>query len=181
MATYTYDGCCGSCIYMNTNDYVNHKDHCYCTYRRQYYNLTESKCRYYSYDSNKDYYDLNHRWHIVSSIFKKLGLYDLEYDCINILENFRTGVLEKDNKYTDILNEYDIIGPAIANFITNDENSTLICKEICSTTLLEVLDLIKKENYDEALKKYMQLVNILKEYYQDKLNEYLEEKQIKSK
>ncbi len=38
---YTYDGCCGSCMYMNTNDYVGHKDHCRCTYREQYYNLTE--------------------------------------------------------------------------------------------------------------------------------------------
>ena len=33
---YTYDGCCGSCMYMNTNDYAGHKDHCCCTYREQY-------------------------------------------------------------------------------------------------------------------------------------------------
>ena len=39
----TFDGCCGSCQHMNTNDYTRHKDHCYCTYRRQYYNLTENK------------------------------------------------------------------------------------------------------------------------------------------
>ena len=62
MASYTYDGCCGSCIYMDTNNYTGHKDHCYCTYRRQYYNLTDRKCSYYRYDPNKDYDDLNRRW-----------------------------------------------------------------------------------------------------------------------
>ncbi len=181
MAYYTYDGCCGSCIYMNTNDYVGHKDHCYCTYRRQYYNLTESKCRYYEYDRNKDYYDLNHRWHIVSAIFKKLGLYDLEYDCIKILNDFRINVLEKNEKYDNILREYDFVGPMLANCIINDSESLLICKKVCSTSLLKILDLIKEEKYDDALTEYISLVNILKDYYQDKLTEYLNEKMIKSK
>ena len=181
MATYTYDGCCGSCEYMNTNDYVGHKDHCYCTYRRQYYNLTESKCRYYRYDSHKDYYDLNHRWHIVSAIFKKLGIIDLEYECINILENFRVNVLEKDEKYADVLREYDFIGPVLADFIVHDENSIDICKKICSTTLVNVLELIKQEKYDEALNNYINLVKLLKEYYKDKIDEYLEDKKINSK
>ena len=181
MAVYTYDGCCGSCIYMNTNDYVRHKDHCYCTYRRQYYNLTESKCRYYEYDSHKDYYDLNHRWHIVSAIFKKLGLSDIGYDCINVLENFRVNVLEKNKKYANFLKEYDLVGPAIADFLMNDENSLEICKKICSTTLINILDLIKQEKNDEALNEYMNLVNLLKDYYKDNLGEYLDKKQVKSK
>ena len=58
----TYDGCCGSCKHLNTSDYIKHKDHCRCTYRNQYYNLTEKKCVYYEHDPNKDYYDLNKRW-----------------------------------------------------------------------------------------------------------------------
>ena len=181
MAVYTYDGCCGSCMYMNTNDYTGHKDHCYCTYRRQYYNLTESKCRYYEYDSHKDYYDLNHRWHIVSAIFKKLGLSDIGYDCINVLENFRVNVLENDEKYADMLREYDLVGPAIADFLMNDESFLEICKKICSTTLINVIDLIKQGKNDDALNEYINLVNLLKEYYKDNLDEYFEKKQIKSK
>ena len=46
----TFDGRCGSCVHMNTNDYVRTKDHCKCTYRGQYYDLNEPKCRYYEYD-----------------------------------------------------------------------------------------------------------------------------------
>ena len=180
MAVYTYDGCCGSCKYMNTNDYTGHKDHCYCTYRRQYYNLTERKCSYYVYDPNKDYYDLNHRWHIVSAIFAKLGLSD-SYECINILENFRVNFLEKDDKYEDLLREYDIVGPAIAKLIVEDENSLAICKEICSKCLVIVLDLIKEGKYEEALNKYLEMVNILKNYYQEELKEYLETKKKPSK
>ncbi len=175
---YTYDGCCGSCIYMNTNDYTGSKDHCYCTYRRQYYNLTESKCYAYRYDPNKDYYDLNHRWHVVSAIFKKLGLYEAEFECIQILNNFRVEVLEKDARYEDMLREYDVVGPALANFITNDSNSVELCKKICSVCLLDILYMIKEEKYTEALDKYKELIELLKDYYRDQLDAYFEEKRI---
>ncbi len=176
MAYSTFDGCCGSCKWMNTNEYVGSKDRCYCTYRRQYYGLTERKCSYYEYDPYKDYYDLNRRWHVVSAIFKKLGLYDSEFDCVKVLNNFRIDVLEDDKKYEEELREYDFIGPVLASFITNDPDSIKLCKEICSTCLLEILDLIKEGKNDEAFKKYRELIGMLKEYYKDKIEEYMRSK-----
>lgn len=165
MAVYTYDGCCGSCQYMNTNDYVSHKDHCYCTYRRQYFNLTESKCSYYRYDAYKDYYDLNRRWYIVSAICKKLGLSD-EYECVSLLQNFRVNVLEKDDKYNEVLEEYDIVGPFIANKLLKDDDSKELCERLLQVYLVKVLDLIKEEKYDEALNRYVEMVNLLRTIYQ---------------
>ena len=146
---YTYDGCCGSCIYMNTNEYVGHKDHCYCTERRQYYNLTERKCRYYKYDPNKDYYDLNHRWHIVTTILNKLGLKDT-YECIALIHNFRIDFVEKDSKYSDLLVEYDLIAPVIARCIDEDKESIEICKKIVQLCLSDMLDFINAGKNEEA-------------------------------
>lgn len=160
----TYDGCCGSCESMNTNDYVRTKDHCYCTIRKQYYDLTEPKCRYYKYDKYKDYYDLNHRWYIVGVIFNKLGLSD-NYECINMLHNFRKDILEKDNKYFEILAKYDLVGPDIAKKLMEDENSEELCKKLLQTYLVRVLDNIRDEKYDEALELYIEMVSLLKIFY----------------
>ena len=160
----TFDGCCGSCVHMNTNDYVNHKDHCYCTYRRQYYNLTERKCSYYKYDPYKDYYDLNHRWYIVSSIFENLGL-SMDYECIALLQNFRINVLDKNPKYTDTLAEYDIDGPKIANELMNDPDSKELSKKLIQNFLVYVLDNIKEGNNDKALSLYLEMVDFLKTIY----------------
>ena len=173
----TFDGCCGSCENLNTNDYVRTKDHCYCTVRRQYYDLREPKCRYYRYDRYKDYYDLNHRWYIVTVIFDKLGLKD-EYECISILHNFRNDVLSKDPKYEEILGEYDIVGPEIAKLLAADENSLIVCKDLAQILLL-VLDNIKAGKNDEALELYIKMVNTLIKKYNVDVESISKEKKSK--
>ena len=168
----TFDGCCGSCENMNTNDYVRTKDHCYCTVRRQYYDLTEPKCRYYKYDRYKDYYDLNHRWYVVTAIFNKLGLND-NYECTNLLHNFRNNILAKNQDYESMLAEYDVVGPVIAERLSTDTDSIELCKKLLQVYLTRVLDFIKEEKYDEALNLYIEMVNLLKVIYNV---EYVEEK-----
>ncbi len=160
----TFDGRCGSCVSMNTNDYVRTKDHCKCTYRGQYYDLNEPKCCYYKYDENKDYYDLNHRWYVVTAIFDKLGLKD-DYECISLLHNFRNNVLSKDSRYDDVLAEYDIVGPKIAEMLSKDEESDELCKKLVQVFLCRVLDYIKVGKNDEALGLYIEMINLLKVIY----------------
>lgn len=160
----TFDGCCGSCKHMNTNDYWHHKGNCYCTERRKYYNLTERKCSYYEYDPYKDYRDLNNRWYIVSAICKILGLSD-NYECVSLLHNFRVNVLEKDTRYDDMLAEYDIVGPVIANLLKSDCESKELCKKLLQVYLIKVLELIKNGDNEEALNKYIDMVNLLRDIY----------------
>lgn len=161
----TFDGRCGSCVNMNTNDYVRTKNNCYCTYRRQYYDLNERKCDNYKYDPYKDYRDLNRRWYIVSAIFEKLGLNE-DYECISLLGNFRENVLEKDPKYIDTLAEYDIVGPKIAEELMNDPDSVEFSKKLIQVFLGYVLDKIKEGKNDEALSLYLKMVNFLKSIYE---------------
>lgn len=178
----TYDGCCGSCIHMNTNKWnpYSSKDYCYCTERGQYYNLHERKCRYYEYDDYKDYYDLNHRWHVVSAIMEKLELSD-NYDCISILHNFRNNFLEKDVKYKDMLMRYDIVGPVIAKCILDDEDSIELCKKLSTDFLADIIFMIREGKNEMALAKYNEMINLLTSIYEININNYTEKKKIKIK
>ena len=81
MAENNFDGRCGSCIYLNTNDYVTGRDSlCKCTLRGQYYELNSKQCSSHKYDRGKDYYNLakrarGTRFYVVTAIFNKLGLF----------------------------------------------------------------------------------------------------------
>ena len=174
---YTYDGCCGSCVHMNTNDYVNHKDHCYCTYRRQYYNLKDKKCSYYEYDRNKDYYDLNNRWHIVSAVLGILQKTAADED-IEKLACFRIDILEHDSRYNDILCAYDIIGPFLARQISLDTDRYEICQMLLKYWFYPINDMLENSKTDAALEKYIVMVNNLTRHYAQPLKVYCDLKRI---
>ena len=160
----TYGGCCGSCVHLNVNDYVRTKDNCYCTLRGGYHDLHERACSKHEYDRYRDYYDLNKRWYIVSAICRKLKLSD-DYECVRLLHNFRINVLEKDEKYKDLLEEYDKVGPFIAQMLEEDDDSKELCMRLLQVYLLNVLDLIKVYKNDEALDKYIEMVKLLRVIY----------------
>lgn len=168
----TFDGCCGSCVHLNTNDYVNHKNHCYCTYRKQYYNLTERKCSYYQYDPNKDYYDLNRRWHIVSVVLALVPEV-AQIPGMDRLQNFRIDVLEKDEQYETALRIYDIIGPFLSREIALDTDRQVICSGIITNHLAPIAKMVMNEDYTEAFKQYAEMVNTLSTHYQKDLNKYM--------
>lgn len=177
--TYTYDGCCGSCVYMNTNDYVGHKDNCYCTYRRQYYNLKDSKCSYYRYDSNKDYYDLNHRWHVVSAV---LQLLDCTDDALGIkaLHDFRVDVLEKDSRFADVLQVYDVVGPFLANRLLHNPNAVLFSSVLVKRWLKPINLQVEEGEYDEAILKYARMIDSMAKHYGSQLAAYCRLKKIQT-
>ena len=171
----TYENKCGSCRNLNINDYCGSKNNCKCTRRGGYHELSEKRCSSdRDYDGpvpdgtrwdERDYRALKNRWYIVSAICKKLGLSD-EYECVSLLQNFRVNVLEKDDKYNEVLEEYDIVGPFIAQMLLTDEDSKELCERLLQVYLVKVLDLIKTEKYDEALNRYVEMVNLLRTIYQ---------------
>ena len=175
--TYTYDGCCGSCIYMNTNEYVRHKDHCYCTYRRQYYNLTDQKCSYYEYDRNKDYYDLNKRWHIVSAVLSILNM-TAEDAGIGKLARFRLDVLEKDERYENALRTYDVIGPFLACMLVHDPDAVPCSEALLRSRFRPIEEMIGKGETEAAFLRYAETVSALAERYHGPLAAYCARKRI---
>ena len=175
--TYTYDGCCGSCVYMNTNDYVRHKDHCRCTYREQYYNLTEKKCQYYRYDPNKDYYDLNHRWHVVAAVLDILHT-DATAEGIPLLARFRVDELEKEPAYEEVLRAYDVIGPYLARQLSMDPNAETAARLLLMYRLKPIEKLIEDGHNEQALEQYAEMIGELTERYYERFVEYCAVKRI---
>lgn len=69
------------------------------------------------------------------------------------LRNFRNEVLQRDEKYYDILKAYDTIGPIIASNLINDKEKEIFTKVLYSI-LEKVAILIDKKEYDLAIEKY---------------------------
>ena len=64
-----------------------------------------------------------------------------------------------------MLKEYDIVGPVLADNLRKDPNAKQICKNLIKVYLLPVLDLINNNEYDNAVDKYLEMVNLLKSMY----------------
>ena len=171
-----FDGRCGSCVYMNTNDWVGGRNtKCKCTKRNWYYELTEKECDYHKTDHGKNYEELARRcrycrWYVVSAIFDKLGLSD-DYESIALLHSFREEYLEKNEKYKKFLGMYDLEGPKMAQFIMEDEESEELCRNIVQNVLVHVLDCIKNGDNEKAMDYYIQMLSILKLRYEEKFND----------
>lgn len=172
-----YIGCCGSCIYLDTDDYVRHKDHCRCTKRGQYYNLTEKNCQYYEFDRNKDYYDLNHRWHIVSAV---LGILQTTAQTAGVekLHRFRVDVLEKDGRYENALRVYDVLGPFLACQLAHDPDAVRCCHFLLERWFLPMEALAANGEYEAVFLRYAEMVSRLKLRYAAPLEAYCTLKQI---
>lgn len=162
----TYGDQCGSCEHLNINDRVGFKYKC--TERGGYHTSEERSCYKYEYCDSRDYYSFwkreNSIWHIVTAICEILGLSD-KYECVNYLHNFRFQVLDNDPVYRDMLREYDVVGPILADNLRKDPQAKEISRNLIKVYLLPVLDLIKCGEYDLAVNKYLEMVNLLKAIY----------------
>lgn len=84
---------------------------------------------------------------------------------IETLRAFRNNVLQNDEKYKDILVEYDIVGPIIAQNISNDPLKYQIAANTFFKYIKPITKLIKSKNYDEAINSYKDMTNKLKNFY----------------
>lgn len=151
---------CRECLYCDTKERWREK--VYCNWNKIYVYETESACsKMKSRNSSSDCY-------ITTVIHDILGNPD-NCEVLNNLRNFRDNILHKEEKYRDLLFEYDTIGPKIANAIENDNDKELCCL-LYEEKLKPISVMIKEEKYDNAVESYKQMTNGLKVYYNIKEN-----------
>lgn len=151
-----YETQCGGCI-----DYDFQGDNVkgYCSWY---------KCYYYPGDScshQRPREQSSSSCYITTIICEKLGFSD---DCgvLNTLRSFRDNVMQKDCKYCKMLFEYDVIGPKISEMIKNDNTSDQeVWIQFYNFYLSQTANLVNAKKYDEAVTRYTEMVNALKEYY----------------
>lgn len=84
---------------------------------------------------------------------------------LNDLRYFRDTVLQQNKQYYDILKEYDVIGPVLAEKIWNDKNRKEIASGLYQNVLLPVHNLISDKNYEKAVEYYYIMTLMLVNYY----------------
>jgi len=150
-----YETQCGGCI-----DYDFQGDNVkgYCSWYRSYYYPGDSCSHQRPREQSSGCY-------ITTIVCEKLGYSD---DCgvLNSLRGFRDNVMQKNCKYCKTLFEYDVIGPKIAGMIQNDKDTDQeLWISFYNFYLLQTAMLVNENKYEEAISRYTEMVNSLKDYY----------------
>ena len=158
---------CSECTYLRENDY---KGNCnglfYCERRYDYVYGNNPKCgsfcRAYSRSDYKikdisikgeqeqNYSSGCYLTTMVSSI---LGFSDKGY-VLSQLRKFRNNVLQNNLDYKELLVQYDIIGPKIAEQLYLDPNKNIVANGLYQNILLKVVKEIELGNIDIAVRLY---------------------------
>lgn len=90
-----------------------------------------------------------------------------EDDCLilNTLRNFRDNYMKNTKECLPLLEDYDTVGPIIADKLTNDKNKVFNAKSMLYFYIYPALVSIKKENYDEAIELYKDMTISLMHTY----------------
>lgn len=161
---------CGSCFSLRDKDDDNTffegtaYEKGYCLELRSYYYPDDKICSYYK---DRETYIPGTGCYITTIICGKLGLPD-NCGVLTTLRHFRNDIMQKDPKYKEILYEYDEVGPKIAECIkkefTNPEPDELLIVYY-NFYLQPTARLVDEKKYDEAIARYVEMTNSLKEYF----------------
>ena len=156
-----YDNQCGSCAnfedkkgrgpYDKRNpNYIKG----YCTWYGSYY-YPDNTCV-----DEGDHY--RYRGYITTMVCSRLGL-GKEDEVYKTIIGYQKNVMEKDDKYTNLLKDYDDIGPKISKELETEDIT--IIQAIYDRFLTPVANLINNEKEDQAVFKYKHMVEILRGHY----------------
>lgn len=159
-----YDGRCGSCanfeeergnsLYSSSNpSYVKG----YCTWYRSFYYPDDSCSAHYRSRTSD-----GGGCFITTIVCDILGLPD-DCEVMETLRSFRGEVLQKDERYRDILFEYDTLGPMIAKEIRNEDVG--FAAALYNVFLKPITSLIKKNKNEEAIQNYKNMTHLLEDFY----------------
>lgn len=165
---------CAECTYLDLNSGDCYgKFYCERKYERHFASDPECGrfCRAYSRDygtiQNALEYSNSHTssgCYITTMLCNILMISD-DYLHLNEMRNFRNKTLQKDDKYKELLVEYDIIGPKIAEFLSKDPLKEKLAIQLFFKYIVPIIKAIKSQNNDEAVNLYVAMTNFLKDLY----------------
>ena len=130
------------------------------------YEVYDKYCTEYAYDEcpNYKYEEPSSGCFITTIVCDIIGLEDRNI-YLMLLRKFRNNYLQKNQNGIKILEQYDFIGPIISKKIFEDQNKQQLARQLFLNNLVPVFDEITKDNYEEAIKIYTNMVNQLIEKY----------------
>ena len=151
---------CSECEFLNTKDTKDGKYRCT---KKNCYNASNCKdAKYCDYFSKKSTYNPFGNCYITTAVVNILGFDDNCY-ILNSMRKLRS-YMQVNSKYSDLLLQYDVIGPNIAESLWNDPNREQVA--------LDLVNLMKKivEYMNDGLKDGA--VCIYKQMTEDLMRDY---------
>ena len=128
-------------------------------------NTYQKYCKNYNYDECPVYkHNESSGCFITTVTCEILGRQD-DSVVMNDLRKFRDEVLHSDEKYNDILKEYDVIGPILADCIKIDPQREIMADGLYNNALVPIHELVNNKEYDKAVEKYYLMTLMLIKYY----------------
>lgn len=151
--------CCGQCVYMNTSDeHPSRSNEYWCSYRNCYYPVDDSVC------SNFREREGGSGCYLTTVVVECLG-FDDKCEQLQTLRKFRDQTMKNDLAYSNILAEYDIVGPIIAKHISHDPQKMVLAKDLLKNYVEPVCEFVRSGNHEAAVELYKTMVVKLKERY----------------
>ena len=152
----------GHCIMLKSNYYPDSKA---CSYYKD--RQDSEACSYYTDRQDSEACSYYTGCYITTIVCNLLG-YDDDCGILETLRGFRENIMHKDEKYKEMLHEYDIVGPQIAanlqkDFVNNQDKE--LVNSIFNFYIQPTAKLVDDKKYDLAVERYKEMTKTLKEYY----------------
>ena len=128
------------------------------TYNRYCKNYNYNNCPIYKENTNSS------SCFITTVVCNILGKRDND-ELLNNFRKFRDNILVPNEKYHDILKEYDVVGSKVSELIYKDEDKEKMAVGIYINALLPINDRIEEQDYDTAVEMYYIMTLSLVNYY----------------
>ena len=166
---------CSECTYLKTNDpdlygkYWCEKTlervsasqqecHRFCRAYDRSYNMCEEYEKY-SRDNSK-----NPGCYLTTMMCNILKMSD-NSPFLNTMRDFRNNILQQSEKYKELLVEYDIIGPIIAENLSKDPHKYQISANGFFKYIKPITKFIKENKNEQAINAYTEMTEKLKSFY----------------
>lgn len=173
---------CSECTYLNLDkEYCSNDGRFWCDTKLEWHYADEAECWRYckAYGRSdsvvKSYLEYSKKCQSNSSgcylttiACEILGMSDNNI-YLYTLRKFRKEKLQKDDKYKEILVEYDIVGPIIANKLKKEINKDMIAKNLLRMGIAKTVYHIMNDEDLEAIKTYTTMTKLLIEAYNIKI------------
>ena len=152
---------CYECQKYNPED-TNRYGEGYCCARNKYYPSSDRACNLFDKDERRAG---SSGCFLTTAICHIFGYED---DCygLNVMRDFRDTILIADRKYYPLLAEYEVLGPIISKKMYNDPYRDEVAGYYYENYIYDIIvNLTNTRNYDEAVNKYVEMVNDMKRMY----------------
>lgn len=166
---------CSECTFLNLEKEESGKFRCDRDYSYHYANAPACSREVWAYsrdeslakdaiNKSKSHQSSGGICYLTTITCEILGLED-NNKYLQTLRRFRKEKLQKDDKYKEILVQYDIVGPIIAERLRYEERNNFIAKNLLTLGISKACESINQGNDLEAIRIYTTMTKLLIDGY----------------